>query len=121
MRHAKRLTAFALCALMSGAAMAQTAWVEVRDDAHVAAFGAVADQIDDWDVHDASGAVVGEVEEVVGPNAGTAAALVVDFDGSNGYPDRDVVIPIERFTRADNRLTLDAPADEVGAMEIWTD
>lgn len=101
--------------------MAQTAWVKVRADAHVAAFGAVADQIDDWDVHDASGAVVGEVEEVVGPNAGTAAALVVDFDGGDGYPDRDVVIPIDRFTRANNRLTLDAPADEVGAMETWTD
>ena len=121
MRHAKLLAGTALGALMTGAAMAQTVWVEVGGNVHVAPFGAMADQVDDWDVYDASGVEIGEVEEVVGPDAGTPTALVVDFEGKNGYADRDVVIPLDQFTRANNRLTLDASAEAVGAMETWND
>jgi rRNA processing protein Gar1 len=89
--------------------------------AHIAAFGAIADQVEDWDVYDASGAEIGEVEEVVGPDAQTAAALVVDFDDKAGYADRDVVIPLDQFTRENNRLTLNASPEAVSAMETWND
>lgn len=122
MLHRKLLLGIALGGLMTGgAAMAQTAWVEVSDNVHVAAFGAIADQVDDWDVHDAAGTVIGEVDEVVGPDAGTPTALVVDFEGNAGYADRDVVIPLDQFTRENNRLTLNAAPDAVGAMEPWND
>jgi len=104
-----------------GAAVAQTAWVEVNDNARIAAFGAIADQVEDWDVYDASGAEIGEVDEVVGPDAQTAAALVVDFDDKAGYADRDVVIPLDQFTRENNRLTLNASPEAVSAMETWND
>lgn len=109
------------CLMAGGAAMAQTALVEVNDNVHVAAFGAIADQVDDWDVHDASGVEIGEVEEVVGPDADTPTALVVDFDGNAGYADRDVVIPLDQFTRENDRLTLNASPDAVGGMETWND
>lgn len=122
MLHRKLLLGMALGGLMTGgAAMAQTALVEVNDNVHVAAFGAIADQVDDWDVYDASGAEIGEVDEVVGPDAGTPAALVIDFDGKGGYADRDVVVPIDQFTRENNRLTLNASPDAVSAMETWND
>lgn len=122
MLHRKLLLAAALGGLMTGgAALAQTALVEVNGNVHVAAFGAIADQVDDWDVHDASGMEIGEVDEVVGPDAGTPAALVVDFKGNAGYADRDVVIPIDQFTRENNRLTLNASMDAVSAMETWND
>ena len=122
MLHSKLLLGLALGGLMTGgAAMAQTALVEVDDNVHVAAFGAIADQVDDWDVYDASGVEIGEVDEVVGPDAGMPSALVIDFKGNAGYADRDVVIPLDRFTRANNRLTLNAAPDAVGAMETWND
>lgn len=122
MLHGKLLLGLALGSLMiGGAATAQTAWVEVRDNAHVAAFGAIADQVDDWDVYDASGTEIGEVEEVVGPDAATPTALVIDFEGKAGYADRDVVIPLDQFTRENNRLTLNASPEAVGAMEAWKD
>lgn len=122
MLHGKLLLGLALGSLIAGgAAMAQTAWVEVSDNAHVAAFGAIADQVDDWDVYDASGTEIGEVEEVVGPDAATPTALVIDFEGKAGYADRDVVIPLDQFSRENNRLTLNASPEAVGAMEAWND
>ena len=121
MRHGKFLLGLVLGGLLAGGAIAQTALVEVDDNVHVAAFGAIADQVDDWDVYDASGVEIGEVDEVVGPDAGMPSALVIDFKGNAGYADRDVVIPLDRFTRANNRLTLNAAPDAVGAMETWND
>ena len=122
MSYRKLLPGLALGGLMTcGAAMAQTAWVEVNDNTHIAAFGAIADQVEDWDVYDASGTEIGEVEEVVGADAGAATALVVDLDGKAGYADRDVVIPLDQFTRENNRLMLNAPPEAVSAMEAWKD
>jgi len=122
MLHRKLLLGLALGGLMTGgAAMAQTALVEVNDNVHVAAFGAIADQVDDWDVYDASGAEIGEVEDVVGPDAATPSALVIDFEGNAGYADRDVVVPLDQFTRANNRLTLNASPEAISAMETWND
>ena len=122
MLHRKLLLGIALGGLMTGgAAMAQTAWVEVSDNVHVAAFGAIADQVDDWDVHDASGVEIGEVEEVVGPDADTPTALVVDFEGNAGYADRDVVIPIEEFSLEGRRLVLNATPETVSGFEVWKD
>lgn len=107
--------------LLVGAAHAQSALVEVRDAAHVTAFGASADDVDDWDVFDAAGVEIGEVEEVVGTDRDTPTALVVDFEGNAGYADRDVVIPLDQFTRANGRLTLNAAPDAVSALPTWDD
>lgn len=122
MPYRKLLLGLALGTLTAGgAAVAQTAWVEVSDNTHIAAFGAIADQVEDWEVDDASGTVIGEVEEVVGSDAQTPTALVVDFEGNAGYTDRDVVVPLDQFTRENNRLTLNASPEAVGAMEEWRD
>jgi sporulation protein YlmC with PRC-barrel domain len=111
----------AATALSMGPALAQTAWVEIEDNVQVPAFGASVDQIDDWDVFDASGMKVGEVEEVVGENTSTASALVIDLEGNGGYPDQDVVIPLDQFAWENDRLVLNADAESVAAMEIWND
>ncbi|MCO6385767.1 PRC-barrel domain-containing protein [Aliihoeflea sp. 40Bstr573] len=107
-------------ALLAGSAFAQTAWVEIEDNVQVSAFNATVDQIDDWDVY-AGGEVVGEVEEVVGTEAGTASALVVDFEGNGGFADQDVVIPLDHFTWENDQLVLNADAAAVGEMEVWND
>lgn len=107
-------------ALLASAASAQTAWVEIEDNVQVAAFNATVDQIDDWDVY-VGGEKVGEVEEVVGTEAGTATALAVDFDGNGGFADQDMVIPLDQFAWENNQLVLNADAAAVGAMEVWND
>jgi len=114
---------FALAAgtLMAGAANAQGTLVEIPDNVQVAPFSATADDVDDWDVYNSDGVEIGEVEEVVGSDANTPTALVVDFDGDGGYPDRDIVIPLDQFTQQDGRLILNADAATVGAMPDWRD
>ena len=121
MSYRKLLLGIVAGGLLTGGAFAQTAWVEIDDEVRVPAFDARADDVDDWDVYDAAGTEIGEVEEVVGPDRQTPAALVVDFEGNAGYADRDVVIPLDQFTRQNDRLVLNAAPDAVGGMETWND
>lgn len=113
--------AVAATGLMAGAAWAQTAWVEIPDNVQVPGLNATVDQVDDWDVHSADGTKIGEVEEVVGTDAQTPSALVVDFEGNGGFQDRDVVIPLGQFSWSDNRLTLNADASAVSGMPAYDD
>lgn len=121
MHYRQFLAGLVASGFLVGAAHAQSGLVEVRDRAQVAAFGASADDVDDWDVFDAAGTEIGEVEEVVGTDRDTPTALVVDFEGNAGYADRDVVIPLDQFTHANGRLTLNASPDAVSALPTWND
>lgn len=115
------ITAVASLMVVSGAAFAQAPLVEIADRVMVEPFGADADTVDDWDVHAADGTEIGEVEEVLGTDAQTPTALAVDFEGNGGYADRDVVIPLDRFTLSEGRLVLDADPASVEAMPTWDD
>ena len=84
-------------------------------------FPAIADDVDDWDVYDAQGTEIGEVDEVVGTDVNTPTALVVDFEGNGGYADRDVVIPLDLFTQENGRLVLNADPAAVSQMPTWDD
>ena len=115
------LPGIAAVGLLAGGALAQTSMVEVDDDVRLTSLNAIADDVDDRDVFDAAGVEIGEVEKVIGTDARTPTALIVDFDGKAGYADRDVVVPLESFTIDDNRLVLNAAPDAVGGMETWRD
>jgi hypothetical protein len=91
-----------------------------NDNVQVAEFGASVDQVEDWDVF-AGGAKVGEVEEVVGTDAATPTALVVDFDGSGGFADQDIVVPLDQFSWENNQLVLNADVAAVGGFQVWND
>lgn len=108
-------------ASLASSAYAQTSWVEIGDQVAVAPFDATVDQIDDWDVLAADGTKIGEVEEVLGTAADQPTALVVDFEGNGGHQDRDVIIPIDQFSLADSKLTLNADAAAIADMEVWND
>lgn len=113
--------ALAATVLMAGTAFAQGALVEVKDSTQVVPFNATADEVDDWDVYDASGKEVGDVEDVVGTDGNTPTALVVDFDKKSAYGNRDVVIPLDQFSLQDNKLVLNADVEAVGQMPTWDD
>lgn len=117
------LLGLAATGFMVGSAFAQSNLVEIRDNVQVEAFGASADRVDDWDVYDSAGTEIGEVDEVVGTDAATPTALVIDFDDDNehAYPDREVVIPLSEFTYENGRLTLNATPEAVRGMPVWDD
>lgn len=121
MKISMMTAAIAMLGLTSGVVLAQTALVEVDDKVQVAAFNATVDQVDDLDVYNAAGAKLGEVEEVVGTDNQTPTALIVDFEGKEGFADQDVVVPLDQFSWENDRLVLNADAATVGAMEVWKD
>lgn len=120
----KRLSATlaAVAVALPAASLAQAKWVEIADDVTVTEFGQTVGAIDDWEVMGPDGARIGEVEEVIGRDANAATALTVDFDDGAGFGDRDdVIVPLDKFSFADNRLTLNVDAEAVGGMEIYDD
>ena len=122
MKPSRIALALLLSLAMASGAFAQSAWVEIEDDVMVPEFSQTADAIDDWDVMGTDGKKIGEVEEVIGAQAGAATALTVDFDDDAGFGDRDdVIAPLDQFTFADNRLTLNADAAAIGSMDVYND
>ncbi len=119
----KTLSATVLAAaLAAGTAHAQQAWVEVDDNVIVQPFNVDADTVEDWNVYSPAGAEIGDVEEVIGADAQSPTALVVDFDDNAGFGDRDdVIVPLDQFTWQDNRLVLNADAAAISSMPVWDD
>ncbi|KQN71584.1 hypothetical protein DevBK_00450 [Devosia sp. BK] len=113
--------AVALLVAAPALAQAPTQWVELEDTAQVAAFNSTVDQIEDWDLYDAAGIKIGEVEAVLGTDATTATALVVDFEEAAGYVDGDVIVPIDQFTWEANRLSLAIEPTAAQQLELWND
>jgi len=117
----KLFVAFPIAALMAAPALGQTQWVELQDNVQVSQFSSTVDQVEDWDLYDASGQKIGEIEAVLGSDGASASALVVDFDNASSYVDGDVIVPIDQFTWEANRLSLNI--DKAGAqqLELWND
>lgn len=106
----------------AGAASAQSQWVEIEDAVTVSELNQTADAVEDMDVYNGAGQKVGDVEEVLGQDASTATALVVDFDDDAGYGDRDdVVVPLERFSMNGPNLVLDADVATVASYPVYND
>ncbi|MFD2238545.1 PRC-barrel domain-containing protein [Aureimonas populi] len=123
--NAFRSTAIALAAGVGAFAatptLAQQMLVEVDDATIVAPFDIAAGLLDDIDVYTASGVEVGDVEELVGPDRTTATHFAVDFDGDEGYADRDVLIPVDALTLEANRLIISLTPEEVAELPTWDD
>ncbi|UIJ73518.1 PRC-barrel domain-containing protein [Aurantimonas sp. HBX-1] len=104
--------------LFAGAAFAQTAGlVDVDDNVMVPPFNVTVDDLDDMDVYDAAGTEIGEIEEVVGTDANTPTAFVVDFD-DQGYGDEERVIGLENFAMDGARMTLSLDAAGVATLPV---
>lgn len=109
-------------ALFAGSAFAQTGTlVEVGDNVTVQPFNIAAGLLDDIDVYTAEGVEVGDVDKLVGPDRETATHFVVDFDDDGGFPDRDLLVPLEALTLDGNRLIISLSPEEVAALPVWDD
>lgn len=103
-------------------AFAQTAaLVEVADATMIPMINANADKLEDLDIHDAAGQKIGEIEEVLGPDAATPSAVAVDFDDKAGFGREDRVVPLQSLTLDGVKLTLSADAATVGSLPVYND
>jgi sporulation protein YlmC with PRC-barrel domain len=105
------------------AATAQTgAWIEIDDDAlAVDQFQMTVDELEDMDVVNMEGEVIGEVEEVLGTADGTATAFAVEIGGFLGIGETDAIVPFDQVTAADGELQVEMDAAAVEALERWND
>ena len=119
----KTLSATVIAAsLAAGTAYAQQSFVEIEDNVMVQPFNANADTVEDWDVYSPAGVEIADVEDVIGTDAQSPTALVVDLDDNAGFGDRDdVIVPLDQFSWQDNRLVLNADAAAVSTMAVWND
>lgn len=106
---------------MTAPALAQTSLVEIDDSVTVPMLNVTADAAEDMDVTGPSGSKIGEVDEVVGTDASTPAALVIDFEDGSTYGDRDVAIPLDQFTMSGTTLTLNATPEAVAKFDAHKD
>lgn len=107
----------------SGAAHAQTAWVEVDDQVVVAPFAMTADAIDDMDVVDAAGGKIGEIEDVIGPNRNEATAVVIDLETRSGLieNDADIIVPLAGIELQGKAVRLLGDAATIRGYQIYQD
>ncbi|TMV11641.1 hypothetical protein [Arenibacterium halophilum] len=115
----------ALAIALASAASAQTAQqplIEIDDDVMVPGFEMTADTLDDLDVTDPGGIVIGEVEEVLGTSADMPSALAIDFDDSQtDFGDDDRVVNLDQVELANGALVLRMPATGILELPIWGD
>ncbi|GGD91190.1 hypothetical protein GCM10011390_07400 [Aureimonas endophytica] len=105
-----------------GPAGAQVQYVELPDGAILAPWNMTVDAVEDLDVLGANGQKIGEVEEVIGTDPATPAALVVDFEGGSGFDTRDdIAVPLDAFSMAPKGLLMTLSADSVAALPTWDD
>lgn len=115
----------ALAIALASAASAQTAQqplIEIDDDVMVTGFEMTADTLDDLDVTDPGGIVIGEVEEVLGTSADMPSALAIDFDDSQtDFGDEDRVVNLDQVELVNGALVLRMPATGILELPIWDD
>lgn len=105
---------------LAQAASAQDLREVDEDDRMVRAFGMSVDDVEDEDVHDAQGAEIGEVEEVLEDRSGRIVALAVEFDDVLD-DDEERVVGLERLRLEGDRLVTDLSAQEIRALPVWDD
>ena len=107
-------------ALAQDAAPAATPWVDTDDDTvMVEPFGLNADEMEGLAVADSSGAVVGEVDDVLMRPEGQAEAVSVDLDDALG--DRSVVIELASLTLDGQQLRADLSREDIEALPTYDD
>ncbi|UEM24595.1 PRC-barrel domain-containing protein (plasmid) [Skermanella mucosa] len=116
---------------MPAAVLAQTAapgansggLVELDDDrTDVNWQGRSIDDLEDMDVYNTGGDKIGEVEEVLGDASGRISAVAVEFGGTLGIGDKQVVVPLDRLQLGqDDRLVTDMVEEDLARLQEWED
>jgi hypothetical protein len=78
------------------------------------------DKLEDMDVYNSAGEKIGEVEDVHG--SGQLSAVSVEFGGTLGVGDKDLVVPLDRLQLGqDGRLTGNMSEGDLAQLPEWDD
>jgi sporulation protein YlmC with PRC-barrel domain len=122
MKHFLAASALVASIALPASALAQTAWVEIEDDAMmVTPMNLNVDRIEDMDVYTADDQRVGEVEEVLGTTQGEATAVALEVGGFLGVGEREVIVPLDQITMQGDRIVLDMTKEQIDALDDWND
>lgn len=119
-----RPSLLALLVVLAAPAAAQTApqLMEVEDESMIVdPFGIDVDGFEDTDIVDASGDVIGEVDEVLMDAEGRIVAVSAEVGGFLGVGDKEVVIDLRMLVADGDRLRIDMTEDQVEALPAWDD
>ncbi|EWY36792.1 hypothetical protein N825_25495 [Skermanella stibiiresistens SB22] len=128
MSYRTTLMAAAVALMIPAAAIAQTAanpqgLSKVDDDRTDLTWrGHTIDKLEDMDLYNSAGDEIGEVEDVLIDATGQLSAVSVEFGGTLGIGDQEVVVPLDRLQVGENgRLTTDMAEGELSQLPKWDD
>jgi hypothetical protein len=76
---------------------------------------------EDLDVYDEGGALIGDVEDVLGSNAQTPTAIAVDVDKYLGQSGDDVVFTLQQVKLQDGKLMTSIAKDDIANLPRYND
>jgi len=99
-----------------------TSYVEIGDDTLlVGPFNVSVDELDEFDVIDASGEKIGEIGDVLADSSGAPVAVVLETEGQTG-PDNDgIVVSLDRLDLLGADLQIDMTREELDSSPRWDD
>lgn len=92
-----------------------------QDDLVVRPFNLTVDQIEDMDLVDASGAEIGDIEELLADSSGQVAAVTVEAGGFLGIGEREAVVGIDQIRLIDDRLVTELTKEQIEQLPTWDD
>ena len=96
--------------------------LEVENEAVIVpGFDITVDDFEDTDILDASGNRIGEIDEVLMTADAKVVAASMEVGGFLGIGEKEVVVPLERFTRVGDKLQLDLTKEQIKALPVWDD
>ncbi|MFP7570958.1 PRC-barrel domain-containing protein [Marivita sp. S2033] len=81
--------------------------------------GTYMQSIDDIDVRNADGEVIGEIEEILIDQDGKPAGFVIEFGGFLGLADSDVAVPLEALTWNESHYVSKMTQEQLEALRPW--
>ncbi|PRY95761.1 PRC-barrel domain protein [Hasllibacter halocynthiae] len=96
--------------------------LEVENEALVVEpWGITVDDLEDTDIEDASGDVIGEVDEVLMTPEGEIVAVSAEVGGFLGIGDSEVVVELGMLRPEGDRLHIDMSKEQIEALPVWDD
>ncbi|WP_108398681.1 PRC-barrel domain-containing protein [Devosia submarina] len=119
-----KIVTLAAALLMTSTAFAQNApanWIEIDDDAvQVPGLNVSVDELEDMDVFTERGESIGEVDEVLGTEAGVVSAVAIEID-EGLFDDKTIILEISELSVAEGRLITQLTQEQIEAMPDYND
>ena len=110
--------------LFAGAALAQTTYVELDDDAFIVQpFNLTVEKVEDMDLYGPGGDQIGEVEDVLADSSGQVVGFSVETENFLGIGGEDVIVGLDQVELAPDgqRFITSLTKEQLEQMPRWED